>query len=338
MRFSRFGILCSALANWCAAVVLALCWNTGGAFGEVVKVGMLREGAMTGPIFIAKDKGYFAAEGIDCRVVTFDAALAVTVAVVSGDLDVAATGLTAGFYKLASEGALRIIAGYGREAPNFHAQAFVASKRAYAAGLTGPAALGGRTVAISQLGGSSHYSLGLLAAKYGFDLKTVQVLPLQSNPNAATAVIGGKADAGIIPGRYLRQALERGDVELLGWIGDMVPWQLGALITSTKRLNDERDVLARFVRAYRKGVSDYHDAFTGPGERRQDGPAAPEMLAILARDTGNPVAALEATIGYIDRDGRLDVADVARQIAWYKAQHLLTGTLSTDELVVSLGP
>jgi len=334
-RSSRSG----GAIRWGAMLALALSMVSRAAFCDVVvKVGMLREGAMTGPIYIARDKGYFAAEGIDCKVITFDAALPVAVAVVSGDLDVAATGLTAGFYKLASEGALRIIAGYGREAPDFHAQALVASNRAYEAGLTGPAALAGHTVAISQLGASSHYSLGLLAEKYGFDLRTVTLLALQSNPNAATAVIGGKADAGIIPGRYLQQAVARGDVKLLGWIGDMAPWQLGAVITSAKRLQSERDVLAHFVRAYREGVRDYHDAFTGPGETRRDGPAAPEVLAILTKDTGNPVDALEASIGYIDRDARLDVEDVARQIAWYKAQRLLSGALDTDEIVVPAAP
>jgi NitT/TauT family transport system substrate-binding protein len=160
-------------------------------------------------------KGYFTQEGIDCEIVAFDAALPVSVAVVSGDIDVAVNGLTAGFYKLVSQGALRIIAGYGSEAPTFRAQAAVASKAAYAVGLTGPAALGGHSVAISQIGGASHYILGLLAVKYGFDLTTVLLMPVQTNPNAATAVAGGRADAAVVPGRYLMPALNSGGVKLL---------------------------------------------------------------------------------------------------------------------------
>jgi NitT/TauT family transport system substrate-binding protein len=328
-----------SLRSWCAIVVAALISLAGAAQSEVVKVGLLREGAMTGPVYIAKDEGYFAAQGIDCEIVPFDAALPTAVGVVSGDLDIATTGLTAGFYKLASQGALRIIAGYGSEAPSFHAQALVASKGAYAAGLTGPAKLGGHTVALTQIGGSSQYSLGLLAAKYGVDLKTVRVLPLQSNPNAASAVIGGTADAAIVPGRNILAALNRGDIKLLAWIGDEVPWQLGAVITSARKLRDEPGAISRFLKAYRQGVRDYHDAFTGPNEKRLDGPAAPKMLGIMAKYTGNSVASLENSIGYIDRDARLDVADVRRQIAWYQAQSLLSGTVSADAMLSpNLGP
>ena len=315
-------------------VLAALIASAGLASAAAVKVGLLREGTLTAPIYIAKERRYFAQQGIDCEIVAFDAAQPVAVAVVSGDLDVAVNGLTAGFYKLASQGALRIIAGYGREAPTFRAQAAVASKVAYAAGLTSPAGLGGHSVAISQIGGASHYILGLLADKYGFELGSVQIMPVQSNPNAATAVTGGRADAAVVPGRYVLPAIGRGDVKLLAWIGDETPWQLGAVITSAKKLRSDPELIAHFLSAYREGVRDYHDAFTGPGEKRQDGPMAPEIIKIISKYTGTPPETIRDSIGYIDRDAALDIADIARQIAWYKAQNLLSGNLTAEELIV----
>jgi NitT/TauT family transport system substrate-binding protein len=325
------GWVCRIAVLLAAVLVTA---RAGMAGAAPLKVGLLREGTLTAPIYIAKDKGYFAQQGIDCDIIAFDAAQPVAVAVVSGDLDAAVTAMTAGFYKLASQGALRIIAGYGREAPSFRAQAVAVSKAASAAGLTNLAALGGHSVAISQIGGASHYILGLLADKYGFDLKSVQIMPVQSNPNAATAVTGGRADAAVVPGRYVLPAVNRGEVKLLAWVGDETPWQLGAVITSARKLRADPDLIARFLVAYRQGVRDYHDAFTGPGEKRQDGPTAPEIIQIIAKYTGTPPDTIADSIGYIDRDAKLDIADIKRQIAWYKSQNLLSAEVSADELIV----
>jgi hypothetical protein len=78
---------------------------------------------------------------------------------------------------------------------------------------------------------------------------------------------------------------------------------------------------------------DYHDAFTGPDEHRLDGPTAPEMLAIMAKYTGESVERMRAGIGFIDRDARIDVADIGHQVAWYKAQNLLKGSLPGEALI-----
>ena len=53
-----------------------------------------------------------------------------------------------------------------------------------------------------------------------------------------------------------------------------------------------------------------------------------------AKYTGTPAETIEDSIGYIDRDAALDVADVKRQIAWYKSQNLLSGDVNADELII----
>ena len=104
-------------------------------------------------------------------------------------------------------------------------------------------------VAVTQVGSSQHYALGLLAEKYGFDLKTVRILPLQSGTNEATAVVGGQVDAALVPEAYVRVALAQGEAHLLGWVGDETPWQLGAVFAAPRTADARRDTVERFLAA-----------------------------------------------------------------------------------------
>ena len=70
----------------------------------------------------------------------------IAVAAVSGDIDVGFTGFTGAFYNLAGKDGLKVIAGTAREAPGFQNTAYVASKRAYDAGLRTLADLPGHSV------------------------------------------------------------------------------------------------------------------------------------------------------------------------------------------------
>ena len=186
---------------------------------------------------------------------------------------------------------------------------------------------------MTQIGSSFHYDLALLAAKYGFDLASLRIMPLQTNPNSVAAVSGGSADAAVSLISYLQPAIAKGDVKLLGFIGDETPWQLVGCFTATKTANERGDLVRRWLSAFRKGTRDYHDAFTGADGRRHDGPAAPETIALLAKYTGQTPEQVSGSIGYIDAQARIDVADVARQVAWYKDQKMVKGDLPGDRLV-----
>jgi NitT/TauT family transport system substrate-binding protein len=310
----------------------ALCMARQTLAAERIKIGILKTSGF-GPLYLAKERGYFSAENLDAELVTFTAAQPVAVATVSGDLDFGVMGLTAAFYNLAGQGALRVIAGYIREVPNFQTNGYIVSNAAFAGGLTSFKNLSGRSVAVPFLGSPPHYSVGLLAEKYGFDLKSLRILPLQSNPNMVTAVVGGQADTTIVGTSFVLPALQRGQAKLLGWVGDETPFQLGAVITGTKSTNERADTVERFLRAYRKGTKDYHDAFTGPSENRQDNSTTADVLAIIAKYVEQPVEVVKQGISYIDAEGRLDDKDVLRQIAWYTSQNMVNRQVAGDEII-----
>jgi NitT/TauT family transport system substrate-binding protein len=305
-----------------ALSVAALLLATASARAEAIKIGIGPVTA-TGPIFIAQDKGYFAGEALEAETVSFDAAQSVVQGVVAGALDVGATAASAAFYNLAAKGGLKIIGGEGREAPGYHGSAFLASNHAWDAGLKTLKDIGGHTIGIVQVGGPIHYEVELAADKYGVDVKSMRLVPLQGLSNVASALAGGQVDAGVEVNTIALRLLDENKAHLLGWIGDETPWQNALLFVSTKTADQRGPMIEAFLKAYRKGAHDYNDAFTGPDGKRKDGPTAPAVLAILAKHLNQPVDQLAQGISYDDPDARLDEKDVLRQVEWFKAHNML---------------
>ena len=224
---------------------------------QKAKIGVLRLSS-SAPVFIAQDKGYFREAGLDIELKFFDAAQPIAVATTSGDVDFGITAFTAGLYNLAGKGTLKVIGGMSREKAGYPLIGYFASNNAYAAGLKTPKDLAGKRIAVTQVGSSFHYSLGLLADKYGFKLADVKVLPLQSLSNAAAALKGETVDAALLPISTARSLVDSGGAKFLGWVGDETPWQLGAVFAAPKTLTNKAMVtklLAALVRADRE----YHD-------------------------------------------------------------------------------
>src|SRR3954454_17039163 len=221
------------------------------------KVGVLRLSS-SAPVFIAQDKGYFRDAGIEIELRFFDAAQPIAVATTSGDVDIGITAFTAGLYNLAGKGTLKGIGGMSRERAGYPLIGYFASNNAYAAGLKTPRDLAGKRVAVTQTGSSVHYSLGLLADKYGFNLGDVKIVPLQSLSNAAAALRGKAVDAGLLPVSTARKLMDDGGAKLLGWVGDETPWQLGAVFASTKTLSNN-PIVTKLLGALVRADREYHD-------------------------------------------------------------------------------
>lgn len=324
MTKTSIGRLASALA----ALLLA----AGIAQSEPLKIATVKSTAL-GAIYIATAKGYFAAVGIEPEFVSFDSPGLVPPAVVSGSADIGSTGVSAQLYALAAQGAVRIFAGQAREHKGFQVNAFIVSNAAFAAGLTSLDKLAGHTVAISLIGSPVHYAAAQVALKHGIALDQLRFLPLQANGNIVSAVTGGTADTGVVPAIAMTPALGRGDLKLLAWVGDEAPWQSSALIAAPRMLNDHAELMKRFLDALRHGLRDYHDAFTAPDGTRHDGPAAAEVLAILAKYLDETPDQLRLGIPYVDPDARLDFADMTHQLEWLSAQNMLKGQVTLDQVI-----
>ena len=284
------------------------------------RIGVLRLSS-SAPVFIAHDKGYFRDAGLDIELKFFDAAQPIAVATTSGDVDFGITAFTAGLYNLASKGTLKVIGGMSREKAGYPLIGYFASNKAWDAGLKTPKDLAGKRIAVTQVGSSFHYSLGLLAEKYEFKLSDVKVLPLQSLSNVAAALKGETVDAALLPVSTARTLMDSDGAKLLGWVGDETPWQLGAVFASTKTLAD-KPLVTKVLAALARADREYYDVILA---KVKDGIAPIDdttrpLLEIIAKYTNLPIEKVVGNCAYIDPEGRLDVANVDNQIAWFQEQ------------------
>ena len=284
------------------------------------RIGVLRLSS-SAPVFIAQDKGYFREAGLEVELKFFDAAQPIAVATTSGDVDFGITAFTAGLYNLAGKGVLKVIGGMSREKAGYPLIGYFASNNAYASGLKTPKDLAGKRVAMTQVGSSFHYSLGLLADKYGFKLSDVKIVPLQSLSNAAAALKGETVDAALLPVSTARKLMDEGGAKLLGWVGDETPWQLGAVFASPKTLTNKA-LVTKLLGALAKADREYHDVILAA---MKDGVApineqTKPLLEIIAKYTNLPVEQVVGNCAYIDPDGKLDVKNVDNQIKWLQEQ------------------
>jgi len=317
------------------AVIALFALSSPATRAESIKFGVLKISAAAAA-FIAQERGYFAAEGLQSELVYFDASEPVGVAVASGAVDFGLSGYSAGFFSLGGQGALKIIGGgYSRQAPGFHSLSYIVSDQAYANGFTSLKNFPGHSVAISQVGSPPHYALGLLIEKYRFDPKSIRVLPLQSIANMVAAVKGGQSDSTILTATASLPLVQRGDAKLLGWVDDETPWELGSVFASTSTANNRRGLVDRFLRAWRKGTRDCHDAFADREGKPIFGETAPQTIAILAKYTGLPEASLKLAAPYCEAEARVDVKDLLRQIAWFKAQGMLKPQTAAEDMIDS---
>jgi NitT/TauT family transport system substrate-binding protein len=283
------------------------------------------------PFYIAQERGYFRDEGIDLTFRFFEAAQPIAAAAVAGDIDVGVTALTGGFFNLAGKGTLKVIGGGLHEERGYEGSAILVSNQAYGSGLTSLDKLAGHSFAITQYGSSFHYMLGRIAETEHFGIDSITLRPVQQIANMVAAVTSGQVDATIAIASMAKPLAAAGQVHIIGWAGDLVPYQITAVFTTTQMIAQHPDTLHRFARAYQKGVAEYREAFLrldAQGKPIIDA-KADAVIPLITKYvfTGDPNARQRIIdgVGYYDAGGALDVADVIAQLKWFAAQGLVKG-------------
>ena len=292
------------------------------------RVGVLKL-TSSAPIFVGVEKGFFKEFGVEPELVYFQAAAPIATALAAGQLDVAATGLTAATYNIVLGGEkLWIVADKGREWPDHRLTAIVVGKELHDAGLRTVTGLRGKRIAVTQLGSTFHYQIGNILEKHGMSLKDVTIVPLQAMPAALEALKGKQVDAVILPQPFPGRAEVDGFGRIIAWAGDLFPWQIATVFYSRKFAADRTRAVS-FMKGYVKSSRHYYDAVLA-GAR---GAAYDDVVAITARYTGAPPPVIALGFPYQDRNGRLWVDDIGRQMTWWQRHGFIKSSIPLKDIV-----
>ncbi len=297
---------------------------------QKVTLGMLRL-TSSAPLFIAMDRGYFAEENLDVVPQWFDAAQPIAVACASSKIDVGATGITAGLYNMAAKGQkLYLVADKGREQKDYPSSALMAGRAAYNAGLVSIETLKGHRIGVTQRGSTYEYMIGRLLESVGLSIKDVTLVPLGKMSAVMAALESGQIDACVLNEPNVTKAQNAGYGVLLAQVGDVIPYQTSAIFYSPE-FAQKSDAAARFLRAYKKALADYHAAVI----EKSDETKLAAIVSVIAKYTNTPEEDIRAALPYIDKEGALDAADIDTQIAWYRKEGLLEGNLCAADMIAT---
>jgi NitT/TauT family transport system substrate-binding protein len=286
------------------------------------------------PFFIGDKKGFFREQGLAVKWTAFDSAAKMVAPLGVNQLDVAAGAPSAGLYNAVVQGIeLKIVADKGSTPHGFGylpllVRSDLAARFTYkdlkgmkvAEPAQGTSTSSTLNEALSQVhlsyGDVTHEYLGFPNHVVAFSNKSIDA-SLTTEPSATLAVRSGNA---------------------VRYAGDDVFYpkqQLAVLLYGGNLLKKNRELGKKFMIAYIKAVRFYNDGLardkrTGHGSLT--GKNGKEIIDILTEYTAVKDRTIyeQATPNGNDPDGRVNLVSLRKDLAFFKAQGLVTGAVTAD--------
>jgi len=234
----------------CALAIITAAGN-GARSQETLKVAIPQRGAWdAGVAELGQRGGIFKRHGLDLEILYVQAGPESIQAVIGGSMDIAtAAGVSAAVGTFAKGAPIRIIGSEMIDAPDLYWYVPVNSP------IRRIEDLNGRTVAYSLTGSSSHAALLALIAQYKLTAK-----PTSTGNIAATITqtMTGQVDVGFGAAPFGLNLLEDGKIRIIATGNDVASLRSRTVrvnVTSVSNLQNRRDAIVRFNRAYRETVN-----------------------------------------------------------------------------------
>ncbi|MEZ5668451.1 MAG: ABC transporter substrate-binding protein [Alphaproteobacteria bacterium] len=316
----------SIVGRWAAGLVLLACAALAAPAQAQPLVVAVEPQVTAAPLIIAADRGWFAEEGLDVRLVQFHANRTMLMALAESDVDVALVDLTADAYSMAAQHNLRIIAGAEQLNGAFPRYAWLIGADLTGVDLDGLRDAPDAVIGLTELGSPARY---LLAARLQAAVETGFVSE-GSDVALAAALAQGSVDAALLPAHLAADLEATGAARVAEWAGPIDgPISLSVLMTTAAQASLRPEVLARFLRAYVRGVRAFRAAVAAEAEgAAEDADQADSieaarnaaLLTIVADGARRPVDEVRQAPPYFAPDGRVDSRSLAAQLAWWQQE------------------
>lgn len=232
------------------------------------------------PVYLAKEKGYYANRGLDVALNPLNAGTDLTLLTATGQLQAALTGIGPAFWNgLAADLPLTLIAPGHEEGTPVATPLLVAADSPIQA----VSELAGRKVSVNAPGGTEFW-LDAAMRSGGLTIDDVD-LQFLGFPDAVTALDTGALAAAIIGEPVATQSLRNSITRVLSDDFDVAGVQVTALFANADWVAANHDVAVQFVAAYLEACRDLNDA-----------PNDPLTLTIINKYTGVPLELIAASV------------------------------------------
>ena len=288
-------------------------------------------------IYIALDRGLFAAENIDAQVTEFDTGARMVAPLATGELDVGTLPGSAALYNAAARQIdTRVVADRSRSAPGNLYQTLMVRKDLIDSGrFRGYADLKGLKMAIPAPGINVLAIAAEAAKKGGLKYDDIEKIFI-TLPQQVAAFRNKSVDVSILIEPFATLLVQSGDAVRFASTEEFNPGaEFTYMVYSEKFARDRPELARRFMRAYVRALRVFNDSIENG--RWKDTPLARDTIDLLAKRLEIKPEQVKTFYPHaVDPDGRVNLDAMRRELDFFKAQGLVTSPDITVETLADM--
>ncbi|MDI4654910.1 ABC transporter substrate-binding protein [Xanthobacter autotrophicus] len=313
------------------ALAAALFGSAAAQAADKVKVGI--NNVVSDVVFhLGVERGFFAEQGLEVELVTFDSGPKMIAPLGAGQIDVGAGASSAGLYNAAARGIdIKVVADKGSTPVHFDYMPLMVRKDLVDSGKVKTVAdLKGLKIGSVGPGAATNAKLAHILGAHGLTYKDVNHIYI-GYPQQIAAFTTGAIDAAITTEPSATQAANN-NVAVRFVVDGYPNQQVAVLLYGGDFIAKRREAAQRFMVAYVKAARIFNDATAGG---RFDGKGAPEVIKTIMRTTGLKDAELFAKMipNGINPDGAVDMPSLAADLKFFTENGYLERPARVEDVV-----